>query len=89
VGMELGIYFLLRRSEFLPCRTSGGERSRGLQWKDLKFMDIEGRVIPLLLERAESVTITITRSKTDQFGEGRVTVERISDNGKDTVLSQC
>jgi hypothetical protein len=79
VGMELGIYFLLRRSEFLPCRTSGGARSRGLQWKDVSFLDKEGHLIPFHLVSifiADSVSVLVRKSKTDQLGEGRVRTHR-------------
>ena len=79
VGMELGIYFLLRRSEFLPCRTSGGTCSRGLLWSDVRFMDVEGRLIPfksVSVAAADSVSVLVRRSKTDQLGEGRVRTHR-------------
>ena len=79
VDMELGIYFLLRRSEFLPCRTSGGTCSRGLLWSDVRFMDVEGRLIPfksVSVAAADSVSVLVRRSKTDQLGEGRVRTHR-------------
>jgi hypothetical protein len=74
VGLELGIYYLLRRSEFLPCRTSSHEVSRGIRWRDIKFLDIEGRSIEfncVSLANAVSASVTVVKSKMDQFGKGR------------------
>jgi integrase len=82
--MEMGIYFLLRRSEYLPCRTSGGTLSRGLKWSDIKFLDAEGHVIgfnQVSIGAADSVSVLVQRSKTDQLGEGRVRTHKRQHHG--------
>ena len=84
VGMELGIHFLLRRSEFLPCRTSSGEVSRGIRWSDIQFLDAEGHIIPFKaasLSRVISVSVLVRKSKTDQLGVGRVRTHRRQPTG--------
>jgi hypothetical protein len=75
IGMELGIWFLLRRSEFLPHRGVRGEWNRGLQWSGLRFLSSEGHRLGwevISLDLVYMITISIQFSKTDQLGEGRV-----------------
>ena len=70
-AIELGIYFLLRKSEYLPTSSS----NFGRQWKHVKFFAIDGREIPWgdigRIEAAE-VLLNIDKSKMDQFGRGRL-----------------
>ena len=69
--MEFGIYFLLRKSEFLPC----GNKSNGIQWKNIVFFSESGHPIAfkeLTRKSVKSVQINITKSKMDQHGYGRL-----------------
>jgi hypothetical protein len=71
LALRTGIYFLLRKSEFLPNRN--GTRS-GLKRTNILFFDVEGYPIRnsvLHLGQSNSVRINIPFSKCDQFGKGR------------------
>lgn len=71
LAMEFGIYFLLRKSEFLPCKN----QSDGIQWKDIKFHCSQGHQISfrdVKHKGVNSVQIKIARSKMDQNGYGRL-----------------
>ena len=71
LAMEFGIYFLLRKSEYLP----NGSISGGLQWKDITFFDYDGRKIEwscINKQSVKSMQINIGTSKTDQNGIGRI-----------------
>ena len=71
IALEFGIYFLLRKSEYLPCGTNSG----GIKWKNIVFFDKDGKQCPFInLTRkvARSVQINITHSKMDQHGYGRL-----------------
>lgn len=71
VALRTGIYFLLRKSEFLP-NNQGSQQ--GLQRKDILFFDNLGfTILCSLIQRgqAKSVKIIIPFSKCDQFGKGR------------------
>ena len=74
--MKFGIYFLMRKSEFLPGRIVGSTvKSKGLAFKWLKFADQNGVEIQwkyIQRVRAYSVCINIRKSKTDQLGKGRI-----------------
>jgi hypothetical protein len=75
VGLEMGIYFLLRKSEYLPCTTADGETSRGLTWNEIQFLDGDGRVLDFMSMDAISVrsmSLLVQTSKMDQHGEGRI-----------------
>ena len=70
LALRLGIYFLMRKSEFLPTA-----KSRGAQWRHLVFYDQHGNVIPrrhLQPGAAHSVVNRIPFSKTDPYGRGRI-----------------
>ena len=76
LAMKFGIYFLMRKSEYLPGRSPGsiGDR-KGLPLKWIKFstkdgVDIASKDIKAI--RAFSVCINIARSKMDQYGKGRI-----------------
>ena len=76
LAMKFGIYFLMRKSEFLPGRSSGGAVDRkGLPFRWLQFASKDGHTIEwdnIKIKKAQSVSINITKSKMDQFGKGRI-----------------
>lgn len=48
---------------------------KGIPFEMLEFLDKEGRVIErrdVRLRRTQSVCVNIKKSKTDQFGKGRI-----------------
>jgi hypothetical protein len=51
LAMEFGIYFILRKSEYLPA----GFVSGGLSWMDITFLDNQGLKINWLHIRQQSV----------------------------------
>ena len=74
LALKFGIYFLLRKSEYLPC--SNG-RSRGISWKQIKFYrkggyEVQWDELRNMKAAVSSITINIQFSKTDQYGHGRV-----------------
>ena len=71
LALRVGIYFLLRKSEFLPSKN--GEQA-GLRRSDIIFFSRDGQPISCSViqrHQAESVKIKIPFSKCDQFGKGR------------------
>ena len=73
-ALKFGIYFLLRKSEYLPGRSAGVLR-KGLQWKNIRFFDKLGYQIPWVSVKfgaSKSVEIIVPFSKTDPFGYGRL-----------------
>ena len=74
LAMTFGIYFLLRKSEFLPVN-SAGKFHAGLQWENIRFFASDGIVIPwksIGSISAKHLEIKIPISKTDQLGFGRL-----------------
>ena len=74
LAMSFGIYFLLRKSEFLPGN-SAGKFHAGLQWKNIKFFTNNGAIIrweTIGIISAKYLEIKIPISKTDQLGFGRL-----------------
>ena len=74
LAMTFGIYFLLRKSEFLPGGTAARVRG-GIRWKQVRFFDDSGARIPwgkVRLGVAKVLQINVVRSKTDQLGFGRL-----------------
>lgn len=72
MAMKFGIYFLLRKSEFLPNQNLS--RS-SLRWWKIKFYDYTGCKLKWEstdISKVKSMEINITRSKTDQNGFGRI-----------------
>jgi hypothetical protein len=72
LAMMVGIFFLLRKSEYL---VGGKQGMKGIKFKDLSFFTVEGTVIPFELvgwSKAQSVHLVIPFSKTDQQGYGRL-----------------
>ena len=86
-AIELGIYFLLRKSEYLPT----SQVNCGRQWKHVKFFDCEGRQIAwsdIGRIKAEEMLLNIDKSKTDQFGRGRL-VRHKTVPGPDCIVKKA
>jgi len=89
VAMKVGIFFLLRRSEFLKCASQGKTRA-GLRIDDVHFFRRDGRrllhsqigIIP-----ADQVFINVLFSKMDQKGRGRV-LRHVRQVDRDTCIVQ-
>ena len=84
LAMKFGIFFLLRKSEFLP--QSRKKKSRGLKWKNIQFFDFNGNPVPLhkvtvIGNHIKTLTIDIDFSKTDQYGAGRLVSHVRNDSG--------
>ena len=84
LAMKFGIFFLLRKSEFLP--QSRKKKSRGLKWKNIQFFDFNGNSVPLhkvtvSINHIKTLTIDIDFSKTDQYGAGRLVSHVRNDSG--------
>ena len=70
LAYRMGIFFLMRRSEYLPS-----SRSNGASWQHIAFYDSTGNVLPrshILTGQAHSVVNNIPYSKTDPYGKGRI-----------------
>jgi hypothetical protein len=74
LAIKLGMWFCLRKSEFVPSHKNG-TGTLGLPLSCLTFSDAAGAVIPfagVVSGVAARVTINIRYSKTDQHGMGRI-----------------
>ena len=74
MALMFGIYFLLRKSEYLPGLSAGKFHS-GLRWARIRFYTADGLRIPfenVQKGTAKFVEINIAKSKTDQLGYGRL-----------------
>ena len=74
-ALFFGIFFLLRKSEFLPKPTTTDSQHAPMQRSHLRFMTAGQDVIPydqIGHTRASWVTITVQFSKTDHTGRGRI-----------------
>ena len=72
LALKFGIYFLLRKSEYMP---SVNNLYQSLRWHRIKFYDTLGYKIGWGckdINKVRSMEIKIDRSKTDQFGIGRI-----------------
>ena len=93
LAMKFGIFFLLRKSEYLPHRKGGtSKHSKGLKWENVKFFDSCGMPIPLHQATMKSshirtITIDIGYSKTDQFGVGRL-VSHVRNNSSCCIVKE-
>lgn len=79
-ALFFGIFFLLRKGEFLPKSCNARSQHRPLRRSDIRFLDEQQRVIPYHLvghSRASWITITIIFSKTDQTGRGRIVTHHV------------
>jgi hypothetical protein len=85
LAAKLGIYFIMRRSEFLPNSSS----NRGAQWKHLIFHNQDGYIIKnddLQQGQAFSVTNHIPFSKSDPHGRGRVVTHYRQPDGQNCIV---
>lgn len=87
LALKFGIYFLLRKSEFLPC----GDQL-GISWRQIKFYGADGFTIKFkeINEKSKmikSMTINIEFSKTDQYGAGRV-VSHVRTNMTSCIVTE-
>jgi hypothetical protein len=74
-ALMFGIFFLLRKGEFLPKPVAKNCHHTPMQRSHLRFMDADHKVIPYSHVgniRASWLSITIEFSKTDQHGRGRI-----------------
>jgi hypothetical protein len=75
VALVTGIFFLLRKSEFLENTSRKGVTRRSLTRQDLKFYDEEKRELSygeIGKVKASSVRLVVQFSKMDQSGFGRI-----------------
>ena len=71
----MGIFFLLRKNEFLPRYDVGAGMQEPCRRQNLRFFDNHKMEIPydrIGSQRAFSVSLTLRFSKTDQTGHGRI-----------------
>ena len=77
LALKFGIYFLLRKSEFLPgsrLLSGSGAQGVGMRFKVIRFYREDGGIVEwkkVGVGCAKSVEILVPRSKTDQYGYGR------------------
>ena len=79
-ALLFGIFFLLRKGEFLPKLAVVNCHHIPMRKSHLRFLDEKHSVIPYHLighHRASWLTITITFSKTDQTGRGRIVTHHV------------
>jgi hypothetical protein len=87
LAITLGIYFLLRKSEYLPVSA----KNKGRKWKFVKFFDSNGVQIPWNLigkTRAYEVLLNVDKSKTDQYGHGRLVRHKSMEDGSECVVKK-
>ena len=76
LALKFGIYFLMRKSEYLPGYARDPEPARlGMRFSVIRFFDSVGGTVKwgsISVGCAKSVEILVPRSKTDQYGYGRV-----------------
>lgn len=92
LALKFGIYFLLRKSEFLPgySRVISEPISGGMKFSMVRFYDFGGTVVPwrrVVPGCAKSVEILVPRSKTDQYGYGRV-VRHVRVEGVNCIVKE-
>jgi hypothetical protein len=87
LSMRLGIWFLLRKGEYLKtCRNDGG-----LPRSCVKFADEDGRAIPyseIGRRPASSLHLTVKFSKTDRHGYGRLVAHQRQPDGNSCIVSE-
>ena len=85
LAAKLGIYFIMRRSEFLP----NSSKNRGAKWKHLVFHNQHGSIIKnedLQRGQAASITNHIPFSKSDPHGRGRVVTHYRQPDGQNCIV---
>ena len=79
LALKFGIYFLLRKSEYLP---SHDKKRESVRWYRIKFYDALGYKISWDcndISRVKSMELNIHSSKTDQYGLGRIVRHTVID----------
>jgi hypothetical protein len=88
-ALWLGIFFLLRKNEFLPHTEGGAGMQEPCRRHHLRFFDDHMLEIPYRqvgLQRAASVTLSLRFSKTDQSGRGRIVQHESTDDPHTCVV---
>ena len=83
-ALKIGIYFLLRKSEYVPSKGKSG-----ISWKQFSFFDKKGDKIEwknISQERVQTITIDIPFSKTDQYGIGRIVTHVRAASGSECCI---
>jgi len=82
-ALWMGIFFLLRKNEFLPHPENRNDMQEPCRRRNLRFFDGRRLEIPydrIGLQRAASVSLTLRFSKTDQTGHGRIVHHESTDD---------
>jgi hypothetical protein len=91
-ALFFGIFFLLRKGEFLPKQIRANCHHVPMQRYHLRFLDAQQQPVPYHSIHPQSVqwlNITIEFSKADQSGNGRITTHRLDpDNPRNCVVSR-
>ena len=90
LALRIGVWFTLRKAEYLPCRTAKGWQ-HGLPLTDITITNAEGYVMSLSqitsVHDVQALAFNIRRSKTDQFGHGRIrTFQRQTNPTKSCIV---
>jgi hypothetical protein len=88
-ALWLGIFFLLRKNEFLPHADNPHSMQEPCRRRNLRFFDKNRLEIPygrIGLQPAASVSLHIRFSKTDQTGHGRIVQHESTDNPDTCVV---
>ena len=86
-AMRLGIWFLLRKGEYLKTSLNTG----GIPRSCLKFTDVDGRVIPYGVVGTVTATalhLTVKFSKTDRHGYGRLVAHQRQADGTPCIVTE-
>ena len=84
LGLFIGLFFLLRKSEYLKCSGKG----KGMKFNQITFFDEHGVEISfdkVGVIKANRVHVNIPFSKTDQHGYGRI-LEHIRQEGHEACI---
>jgi len=84
LALYVGLFFLLRKSEYLVCTGKG----KGLKFSQVSFFTKEGRCIKFEevgRVKADRVHLNIPFSKTDQHGYGRI-LEHVKQEGHESCI---
>jgi hypothetical protein len=84
LALFIGLFFLLRKSEFLKCSGKG----KGIKFNQITLFDKHGRSIDFIkvgLVKAARVHLNIPFSKTDQHGYGRI-LEHVRQDGHEACV---
>lgn len=82
-ALWLGIFFLLRKNEFLSHSADPNGMQEPCRRRNLRFFDVHRVEIPyerIGLQQAASVSLNLRFSKTDQTGHGRIVQHESTDD---------